>query len=78
MKKVGMPLLLHGEVTDQDMDVFDHEKILVEKYMIPLNCHNPRSLHGREQNKKCPTRSVFQASFARCCWVLAQHVMSPK
>ena len=25
-----MPLLVHGEVTDQDIDVFDREKIFIE------------------------------------------------
>jgi len=28
--QIGMPLLVHGEVTDQDIDVFDREKIFIE------------------------------------------------
>ena len=36
MQQVDMPLLLHGEVTDSDIDVFDREKVFIEKHLIPL------------------------------------------
>ena len=36
MQQVGMPLLLHGEVTDKDVDVFDREKVFIEKHLSPL------------------------------------------
>jgi len=36
MQKIGMPLLLHGEVTDPDIDVFDRETIFIEKILKPL------------------------------------------
>jgi dihydroorotase len=36
MQEVDMPLLLHGEVTDGDIDVFDREKVFIEKQLIPL------------------------------------------
>ncbi len=36
MEQVGMPLLLHGEVTHQGVDVFDREKVFIEQYLIPL------------------------------------------
>ena len=32
MSKIGMPLLIHGEVTDKDVDIFDREKIFIEKH----------------------------------------------
>ncbi|PZD72419.1 Dihydroorotase [Acaryochloris thomasi RCC1774] len=41
MQEVDMPLLLHGEVTDQDIDVFDREKVFIEKYLIPLKQRFP-------------------------------------
>lgn len=31
MQELGMPLLIHGEVTDSDIDIFDREKIFIEK-----------------------------------------------
>lgn len=36
MEKHGMPLLTHGEVTDGDVDVFDRERVFIERIMIPL------------------------------------------
>lgn len=36
MEKVGMPLLVHAEVTDHDVDVFDREAVFIERHMIPL------------------------------------------
>jgi dihydroorotase len=32
----GVPLLLHGEVTDADVDVFDREKVFIERILAPL------------------------------------------
>ncbi len=36
MQAVGMPLLTHGEVTDADVDVFDREKVFIERHMKKL------------------------------------------
>jgi len=36
MQKYGMPLLVHGEVTTADIDVFDREKVFIERVMQPL------------------------------------------
>jgi dihydroorotase len=36
MEKQGMPLLVHGEVTDPDVDVFDRERVFVERVLAPL------------------------------------------
>lgn len=36
MEKLGMPLLAHAEVTDADVDVFDRERVFIERNMIPL------------------------------------------
>jgi len=36
MEKHGMPLLVHGEVTDPDVDVFDREKVFIERVLAPL------------------------------------------
>lgn len=42
MQAVGMPLLLHGEVTDNDVDIFDREKVFIEKHLIPLTLRFPK------------------------------------
>ncbi|WP_133501629.1 dihydroorotase [Cognatilysobacter terrigena] len=36
MQRVGMPLLVHGEVTDPDVDVFDREAVFIERVLTPL------------------------------------------
>ncbi|MEZ0210144.1 MAG: dihydroorotase, partial [Methylophilus sp.] len=36
MEKLGMPLLIHGEVTDAEIDVFDREKVFIERHLQPL------------------------------------------
>jgi dihydroorotase len=36
MAKHGMPLLVHGEVTDPAVDVFDREKVFIERVLAPL------------------------------------------
>ena len=36
MQEVGMPLLVHGEVTDAAVDVFDREKVFIDRVMAPL------------------------------------------
>ncbi len=36
MRAIGMPLLVHGEVTDPDVDVFDREAVFIERVLGPL------------------------------------------
>jgi len=36
MQAEGMPLLVHGEVTDPEVDVFDREAVFVERVLAPL------------------------------------------
>lgn len=36
MQQCGMPLLVHGEVTDPAVDVFDRERIFIERILEPL------------------------------------------
>ena len=42
MEEVGLPLLIHGEVTDGDIDVFDREKVFIERNMVTLLKNYPR------------------------------------
>ncbi|MBX2863779.1 MAG: dihydroorotase [Leptolyngbyaceae cyanobacterium MAG.088] len=42
MQHIDMPLLLHGEVTSNDIDVFDREKVFIEQYLIPLKQRFPK------------------------------------
>jgi dihydroorotase len=36
MQRIGMPLLIHGEVTDRDIDIFDREAVFIDRVLIGL------------------------------------------
>ena len=36
MQRIGMPLLVHGEVTDNDIDIFDREAVFIERTLAGL------------------------------------------
>ncbi len=36
MQRIGMPLLVHGEVTDPDIDIFDREAVFIDRVLIGL------------------------------------------
>lgn len=36
MQRAGLKLLVHGEVTDPDIDLFDREAVFIDRVMIPL------------------------------------------
>ncbi|WP_296426230.1 dihydroorotase [Yoonia sp.] len=36
MAEIGMPLCVHGEVTDSDIDIFDREAVFIDKVLKPL------------------------------------------
>jgi len=36
MQAIGMPLLVHGEVTDPEVDIFDREAVFIERILDPL------------------------------------------
>jgi len=42
MEECGLPLLVHGEVTDPAIDVFDREKVFIERILQPLLLRHPR------------------------------------
>ncbi|WP_156293841.1 dihydroorotase [Serratia oryzae] len=41
MQKIGMPLLIHGEVTDSAIDIFDREARFIDQVMEPIRRHFP-------------------------------------
>jgi dihydroorotase len=41
MQSVGMPLLIHGEVTTDDIDIFDREQVFIDTILIPLVANYP-------------------------------------
>ncbi|MBI2308768.1 MAG: dihydroorotase [Rhodocyclales bacterium] len=41
MEKLGLPLLVHGEVTDPAVDLFDREAVFIEQVLSPLLKRHP-------------------------------------
>ena len=42
MQSAGLPLLLHGEVVDAEVDIFAREKVFIEKHLVPLVSRFPK------------------------------------
>ena len=42
MAEVGLPLLVHGEVTDPAIDMFDRERVFIERELMPLVARFPQ------------------------------------
>lgn len=41
MAEIGMPLCVHGEVTDADIDIFDREAVFIDKVLKPIRKKTP-------------------------------------
>ncbi|MCU0908297.1 MAG: dihydroorotase [Rhodobacteraceae bacterium] len=41
MAAIGCPLLIHGEVVDADVDIFDREKVFIDRVLAPLRARLP-------------------------------------
>ncbi len=41
MQRVEMPLLIHGEVTSDDIDIFDREQVFIDTILAPLTANYP-------------------------------------
>ena len=42
MEELGLPLLIHGEVTDPAVDIFDREAVFIETVLVPLLQRYPK------------------------------------
>ena len=63
MAAIGMPLLVHGEVTDPEVDIFDREAVFIDRILRPLRRRLPdlrivlehvTTLDGVEFVRDCP------------------------
>jgi len=41
LERIGLPLLIHGEVTDAAIDIFDREAVFIERHLEPLLRRHP-------------------------------------
>jgi dihydroorotase len=76
MQEVGMPLLVHGEVTDHDIDLFDREAVFIERVMRPLRRDMPTlSIVFEHITTKDAAQYVAEAEGPIAATITAHHLL---
>ncbi|MEN6628934.1 MAG: dihydroorotase, partial [Sulfuricella sp.] len=73
MEKQGLPLLVHGEVTDPEVDVFDREKMFIDRVLMPLVQRFPGLLIVLEHVTTRDGVEFVKAASARVSATLTAH-----
>ena len=86
MQRVGMPLLVHGEVTDPDIDIFDREAVFIDRVMIPLPATNSaasavvicsKTILSPGKSRTSPSNTRSMKAFSRSNTSTSGSVTSP-
>lgn len=76
MEKSGMLLLVHGEVTDADIDIFDREKIFIDRILSPLRLRLPNLRIVMEHiTTSDATQFIAAASTLTAATITAHHLL---
>jgi dihydroorotase len=76
MMEHNIPLLVHGEVTDEDVDVFDREAIFIERVLMPLVKYFPELKIVLEHiTTKAGVDFVLSASDKVAATITPQHIL---
>ncbi|NOQ76529.1 MAG: dihydroorotase [Methylococcaceae bacterium] len=76
MQEVDLPLLIHGEVTQQDCDIFDREKVFVESSLNDIVKHFPNlRIVVEHVTTKEAVDFVLAASDKVAATITPQHLM---
>ena len=76
MQRVGMPLLIHGEVADPTVDVFDREAVFIERVMKPLrNAYPELRVVFEHLTTKDGVEYVRDAQGPVAATITAQHLL---
>lgn len=77
MEAIDMPLLVHGEVTDPDVDVFDREALFIEWHLKPLRQRHPRLRivleHITTEESATYIREAYQSGDDRIAATITPH-----
>ena len=73
MQRAGMPLLVHGEVTSPDIDLFDREAVFIDTQLIPLRRDFPELKIVFEHITTREAAQYVQASDAFTAATLTAH-----
>ena len=76
MQRVGMPLLVHGEVTDTEVDLFDREAVFIDRHLQPLRRDFPElKIVFEHITTKEAAQYVAQAGAFTAATVTAHHLL---
>jgi dihydroorotase len=76
MQEVGLPFLVHGEVTDPDVDIFDREAVFIDRVMQPLRRDMPELKVVFEHiTTKEAAQYVTDATNATAATITAHHLL---
>jgi dihydroorotase len=75
MQQVDMPLLLHGEVTDFHVDMFDREKVFIEEKLAPLKQRFPDLRVVLEHVTTADAVKFVQATDNTAATITPQHLL---
>lgn len=76
MAAVGMPLLVHAEVTAHDVDVFDREQRFIDDILVPLHRRLPQLRIVLEHaTTRAAAQFVRAAGPGVACTLTPQHIM---
>jgi len=76
MAAIGMPLLIHGEATDPEIDVFDREAVFIERVLRPLTHRFPALKIVLEHiTTKEATEFVINAGSTIAATITAHHLI---
>lgn len=76
MAEIGMPLCVHGEVTDSEIDIFDREAVFIDRVLDPLGVRFPELRVVFEHiTTKQAVDYVSQASRALGATITTHHLM---
>jgi len=76
MMKSSLPLLVHGEVTDNDVEVFDREDVFIDKVLSPLtNDFADLKIVFEHITTRAAVDFVIQASANITATITPQHVL---
>ena len=76
MAEIGLPLCVHGEVTDRDIDIFDREAVFIDRILDPLRQTIPDLRVVMEHITTADAAEYVQAGNAHLgATITVQHLM---
>ncbi|MDX1490408.1 MAG: dihydroorotase [Pseudohongiellaceae bacterium] len=76
MAEAGLPLLMHGEVTNADIDIFDREKVFIDTILLPLTQRFPKLRIVLEHiTTKYAAQFVTEADHPIAATITAHHLL---